>query len=162
MKIAILGAHPSSLANAPYRDKDWTIWACSFRNVGQVPRHDLWFELHDPLGHEKYVAWLARQESVMVRTNAGKEQVPNASVYPEAELRAQFGNFFFTSSIAYMLALAVSKKPDAIGLWGVQMAQKHEYEYQRPGCQYFIQRAWDLGVEVIAPKSLLEPSQEKW
>jgi len=162
MKIAILGAHPSSLANAPYRDKDWTIWACSFRNMGVIPRHDLWFELHEPLGHEKYVSWLARQPDVMVRSAVGKEILPNASVYPETELRSQFGSFFFTSSIAYMLALAVSRKPKSIGLWGVQMAQKHEYEYQRPGCQYFIQKAWDAGIEVIAPRGLTDPPTEQW
>ncbi len=162
MQIALLGAHPASLANAPFKDTSWDIWACSFRNVGQVPRHDVWFELHEPPGHEKYVSWLARQSNVMVRSEKGKTWVPNASVYPEAEMRERFGPFFFTSSIAYMLALAIAQRPKVIGLWGVQMAQAHEYAYQRPGCHYFIQKARDAGIEVRAPRAILEPPKEEW
>jgi len=161
-RIALIGAHPATRAGAPYRDDAWEIWACSFRNVGLIPRCDLWFELHEPFGSDKYVAWLARQPNVMVRTAAGKEKLPQAAVYPEEEMRRRFGPFFFTSSIAYMMALAVSHEPHEIGLWGVQMAQRHEYEYQRPGCQYFIQRAWDAGIRVTAPPSLLEPPKEDW
>ncbi len=160
--IAILGAHPSSRLDAPFGDTDWEIWACSSRNMGQLPRHDLWFELHEPLGHEKYVAWLGRQPHVMVRTARGREWLPHAAVYPEAAMRKRFGPFFFTSSVAYMLALALSREPARIGMWGVEMVQGHEYQYQRPGCHYFIQRARDMGVEVTASRSVLEPPKEEW
>lgn len=162
MKIALLGAHPSTLANAPYKDRTWEIWCCSSRNMGAVPRHDLWFELHEPLGHEKYVSWLAKLPRVMVRTEVGRVALPHAHVYPEEDMRARFGPYFFTSSIAYMLALALSREPDEIGLWGVEMAKKHEYEYQRPGCHYFIQKARDAGIRVSAPASLLAPQTEQW
>lgn len=161
-RIALLGAHPASRSQAPFGDTNWEIWACSFRNMGQLPRHDLWFELHEPLGDARYVAWLGRQPRVMVRSERAREWLTRAEVYPEDEMRARFGHFFFTSSIAYMLALAVAQKPEVIGLWGVQMAQAHEYAYQRPGCQYFIQKAWDAGIEVLAPRGLIEPPKEDW
>lgn len=161
-KIAILGAHPSTRQDAPFGDKEWSIWACSFRNMGQLPRHDVWFELHDPPGHEKYVAWLGRQPNVVVRSEKGRAWLPCAEVYPEAEMRRQFGPFFFTSSVAYMMALAIAQKPTAIGLWGVLMVQCHEYAYQRPGCHYFIQKARDASIEIIAPASLIEPPKEEW
>ena len=161
-RIALLGAHPASRSEAPFGDKNWEIWACSFRNLGQLPRHDLWFELHEPLGHEKYVTWLGRQPRVMVRSERGRQWLPTAEVYPEAEMRDRFGPFFFTSSIAYMLALAIAQEPVEIGLWGVQMVQGHEYAYQRPGCHYFFQRAWDAGIKITAPRTILEPPREDW
>lgn len=163
MKIGIVGAHPGTRLAAPYRDEGWTIWACSFRNVGELPRWDLWFELHDPPGHDKYIAWLAKQPNLMVRTEKVQSLLPNAQVYPEVELRKVFGPFFFTSSIAYMLAMALSHDPTDIGLWGVGMHKREEYEYQRPGCHHFIQAAWDRGINVIAADAtLLQPPDERW
>jgi len=162
MQIAIVGAYPGTRLAAPYTDPDWTIWCCSFRNMGQVPRHDLWFELHEPPGHEKYVAWLSRQPSVMVRSERGKAWAPQAQVYPEDEVRQQFGPYFLTSSVAYMMALAIRQQPSRIGLWGVEMVQGHEYQYQRPGCHFFIQRARDHGIEISASRGLLEPPKEEW
>ena len=170
MRIALIGAHPATRLGAPFQNKDWTVWACSALNMGVLPRCDAWFELHTPLGLdvrsgnvlEKYTAWLQRQRSVYIRDpNA---QFPGAIPYPEEALKARFGPFFFTSSIAYMMALAVSKLPEEIALWGVGMHKRDEYENQRPGLHYFVQRAWDAGIKVtVPPKSrLLEPSEEKW
>jgi len=161
-KIAIPGAHPSTRLSAPFGDAGWEVWACSFRNVGQLPRHDLWFELHEPLGHDKYVSWLARQQNVMVRSERGRTWVPKAKVYPECHVRERFGPYFLTSSVAYMMAYAILQEPSHIGLWGVEMVQGHEYQYQRPGCHYFIQRAREQGIEISAPSGLLEPPKEEW
>jgi hypothetical protein len=52
--------------------------------------------------------------------------------------------------MAWMLALAISEKPETIGLWGVDMAAEEEFVAQRPGCQYFLQKANDLGIPVVA------------
>ena len=165
MRIALIGAHPTSRLGAPFKDNDWTIWACSERNMGVLPRADTWFELHDPPGSDKYVQrWLRLQPSLIVRTQQVQQILPHASLYPEADMRERFGPFFFTSSVAYMLALAVSKLPEEIALWGVGMHTGQEYEYQRPGCHYFVQRARDAGIKVTVPRNstLLEPPEEKW
>ena len=45
-----------------------------------------------------------------------------------------------------MLAMAIEQKPEAIGIWGVDMSADEEYSHQRPGCHYFIQRAQELGI----------------
>jgi hypothetical protein len=76
---------------------------------------------------------------------------PNALVYPKQEMVEKYGPFFFTSSLSYMFALALEQKPTHIGMWGVDMTANEEYGYQRPGCQYFIQKARDLGVQVVVP-----------
>ena len=177
-RIALVGGHPDTKLGAPYADAEWTIWACSMQNMraasdggleADLPRWNAWFELHTPMGlhvasgqvPDDYVAWLCHQPVVYVRDPA--QAFAGARLYPEAEMRAKFGPFFFTSSIAYMLALAISKEPTEIGLWGVGMHKHEEYEYQRPGCHYFIQRAWDHGIKVTsAEPSILQPPQEKW
>jgi hypothetical protein len=86
--------------------------------------------------------------------------IPGAVMYPVEEMLREFGPYFFTSSLSYMAALAITKgKADAIGFWGVDMSAQEEWEGQRGGCHYFIQKARERGVAVIAPheSDLLRP-----
>ena len=105
--------------------------------------------------------WLRGLPVLYMRDRLGH---PNAMAYPDAEMKERFGPFFFTSSIAYVLAYAIAQKPEAIGLWGVHMASREEYEYQRAGCQYFIQRARECGIAIAVPPAsrLLEPPAYQW
>lgn len=167
MKIAIVGAHPGTRTEAPYDDPRWQIWSLSAFNHGKIPRHDLWFELHDPAfintGWPEFYDWLAEQPAVMTR-----EPVPDwrgATVYPKDEMLAKYGHYFFTSSVSWMMALALSKWPEAIGLWGVEMTAADEWGYQRAGCHHFMQLAKHSGVEVVVPPSshlLIPPPLYGW
>lgn len=169
MRVAIVGAHPATRLGAPYQRTDWTIWACSALNMKALPRWDAWFELHVPFAYdvrrgqvdETYAAWLRSQSKVYVRDPAAT--FAGTVAYPEAAMRAKFGSFFFTSSIACMFAKAISQNPAEIGLWGIGMHKADEYADQRPGCHYFVQRAWDQGITVTSPhRWLLEPPKEQW
>ncbi len=178
MRIAIVGADPATKQLAPYADGDWTIWACSMRHlVGKpdgsigpnIPRWDAWFELHLPMGLHvpsgqappDYVAWLRSQPVVYVRDAA--EKFSGVIHYPETALKAIFGPFFFTSSIACMMALAITHKPTEIGVWGVSMASA-DYRVQVPGFHYFTQRATELGIRITVPSgsTLLNPPKDDW
>ena len=160
MKIAILGAAPNSRLKAPFNDPSWTIWSCSEKNR-DLPRVDVAFELHDigrlhagvnPLGqpfdYGPYLKWLKKLPKVYLQ--AADARFPNAEAYPKGEMVKAFGPYFFTSTLAWMMALAVHEKPEAIGLWGVDMSAVEEFSNQRPGCQYFIQKAVDAGIPVMA------------
>jgi hypothetical protein len=60
------------------------------------------------------------------------EEMPNAHMIPHEPLRAKYGDYFFTSSLAWMAAMAIeailgsARKgdtgPHAMGFWGVDMA----------------------------------------
>ena len=64
------------------------------------------------------------------------------------------------SSVSYMLALAISRKPEAIGLFGVDMVNGEEYGYQRPNAAYLIGLARGKGIEVVLhPDSRLLASE---
>jgi hypothetical protein len=174
-KIAIIGSAPSSVRLAPYTDPTWAIWGCSPGAYGEIPpgRSDVFFEIHrwepaapgqpnnpanKPWFSPEYVRFLEQHPGTVYMA----EQVPtvrNCVVYPFAEMEAEFGPYFWTSSLAYMLALAIKLRPRAIGLWGVDMAAHSEYAFQRPGCQNFIGIAASLGIKIVVPleSDLLQP-----
>jgi hypothetical protein len=163
MKIAVLGSAPSSRLLAPFNDPEWEIWACSPANC-DLPRVDYFFEIHGPdtvLREPQYadfMKWCAKHPRVYMQDE--RPEFPGSIKYPYEEMRKRFGDYFWTSSLAYMLALAIEKKPEVIGLWGVDMSAHDEYGYQRAGCHYFIQEAQKAGIGVYAPpeSDILEPT----
>jgi hypothetical protein len=153
LKIAVLGAAPSSRKLAPFNDPNWEIWVCSPPNF-DLPRQDAWFEMHnlDRKWNQVNAPWIGVLENhPRVYLAQPDKRLPNGIIYPKDEMLAEFGRYFFTSTISWMLALAISLKPDEIGLWGVDMSAAEElYTHQRPGCHYFIQEAGKRGIKVSA------------
>ncbi len=158
--IAILGSHPATVEMAPF-DDNWLIYACSPHNVEHrtLPRLDEWFEIHLPCHDETrgylYLKHLEKLPKVWMRDKDWMPQFKGAELYPEEELKEEFCPFMFTSTIAFMQAKAIQdciklgiKK---IGLFGIMQASKTEYEYQRPGIQYFSWEAEQRGIKMIAP-----------
>ncbi len=164
MKIACLGSAPSSRMLAPFNDPEWEIWACSPGNM-DLPRFDAFFEIHGPdttLKEAQYqemgfIDWCKKQPKIYMQEE--RPEYPGSVKYPYDEMTAKFGSFFWTSSLSYMLALAIDKKPTHIGLFGVDMSAGEEYGQQRPGCQYFIQLAMNAGIHLVVPfeSDILEP-----
>lgn len=155
-KIAILGAAPSSFQLAPFSNVEWEIWACSPGNY-TLPRIDAWFELHSldrkwVPGNEPYVAALERHPRVYV--SKADARLPHAIEYPREEIMSEYTAFhhtFFSSSVAYMMAMACKLNPEEIGLWGVDMAAGSEWEYQRPGVHFFMGVAANKGIKLTVP-----------
>lgn len=153
-KIAIVGTAPSSVNLAPYGDESWEIWSLG-SNIHNIPRFTRWFELHHQKVLEACQAWpqlfdklkFAGDKLVIGHPN---ELLPEAKLLPVQELRNAFGNYF-TSSIAWMLAMAIYEKPDMIGLFGVDMIGDGEYSHQRACCEYFLGMARGMGIKVVIP-----------
>ncbi len=161
-KIAIVGGHRRTKLLAPFEDSDWDIWSLSPRNEREFPRHDVWFELHsraelERLNIQVYIEWLKMLPLVYMQN--AEPDIPGSVAYPKDAMVARFGSQFFTSSIAWMLALAIARLPPAIGVWGVDGATHDEYHRERPGIVHFIELARVLGIEVIIPEGckLLQP-----
>jgi hypothetical protein len=161
MKIALLGTQPDSISFAPFKDTSWEIWACS-PGLINVPRSEAWFDLHYYQEHyrdgeDDWFAFLAKHPKVYMQRV--EPEIPNSVAYPIEEMRAKYGPYFWNSTLSYMAALAIEAKPEKIGFWGVDMAANGEYAHQRLGCQYFIQKAKEAGIEIVIPpeSDLLEP-----
>ncbi len=181
--IAILGSHPETVGDAPFNDKSWKIYACSPHNIEMrtLPRVDEWFEIHKPVTDKtRRYEYLRRLEEnrvaqdpphcdvIWMRDEEALPRFKDARPYPEKQLKDEFGPFFFTSSIAFMLAKAIVDckvhNIPQIAIFGVMQATENEYTKQRPGIQYFILRAAELGIKVTAASKtrLFEPPPENF
>ena len=173
-KIAIIGSAGTSTRLGPYRDMSWAIWGCSPGVYGAIDRKDVWFETHrfepqepgwpqdpkaKPWFSPEYVRFMELFQGPVFMSEV-VPQIPNCVLYPYAQMIAKYGPYHFTSSIAWMIALAIEQKPKAIGLWGIDMAATEEWATQRPGCQHFLGLAISLGIEIVLPpeSDLLQPS----
>jgi hypothetical protein len=170
VKIALLGSAPSSKWLAPFNDPGWEIWSCSPANM-DLPRSDYFFEIHaldttlreaqyrevQPGQKMAFIDYCKQHPAVYMQEK--RPEFPGSIVYPKDEMFGKFGPYFFTSSLAYMLALAIDKKPEAIGLFGVDMSAADEYGQQRPGCHYFIQEAQRANIDLVVPfeSDILQP-----
>lgn len=177
-KICLVGSAPSSIRLAPYADPSWMIWGCSpgaypcVATERPIPQQgDAWFELHRweppvigrpdhqvPWFSPEYVQWL-KQFPGVVWTGEVIPDLPTSRKLPQRELLDKYGPYFFTSSLAWMLAMAIEHEAQEIALCGVDMSASEEYFYQRPGCQFFIQKALEVGITVTVPpeSDLLQP-----
>jgi hypothetical protein len=171
-KIAIVG-FAASYREAPFDDPTVEIWGMN-ELWKYLPRWDRWFELHprevfakegdrDQAAHE---AWLQAQPAdkpiYMIQRHP---DIPGSVPYPLAEMSARFfpgqDRPYFTSSIAFMLALAIAEGATWIGVYGIDLASDTEYANQRAAAEYFIGIARGLGITVViaAGSALLKTAE---
>lgn len=177
MKIALLGSAPSSLGLAPFGHPEWKIWGCSPGVYYQCGNPQAWFELHrweppqigNPSNQKQwfspeYVAWMSMRNPAQcpVWMKEPVPEIPASRALPVEDLLRKYGTYFFTSSLAWMIACAIEDileeratrkfdQEDEIAMYGVDMAATEEYGYQRAGCQHFLLIAADLGIRITVP-----------
>ena len=124
--------------------------------IDQYPRAaqsvDLWFDMHEKPEekHPKWWIWaLENQPRCMLLKQ--RDELVNSRAYPVDEIISRFG-LYFTSSVSYMLALAIARGARWIGLYGIDMACGSEYYHQRACCEYLIGLAVGSGITVDIPK----------
>lgn len=163
LKFALIGSAPASVRGAPYNDPSWQVWGCSPGAYGVVPkgRSNIWWELHryepgQPWFSPEYCQFLREHPCVAVAEP--RKEIPNGFTLDVDALVKKYSPYFFTSSIAWMMAHAIEiierdgdPTTSKIGLWGVDMAANEEYEAQRAGLHYFALLAAKQGIEVGVP-----------
>lgn len=156
LKIAILGTASSSLSDAPVDDFSWKIWSLGF-NAQIIKRGDKWFELHDETVLKEAgfaptaVDLLRRAKTDLFSHNCG-EMFPESSKFPFELVLSQFTRKYFTSSISWMLGLAIIAQPKEIGLWGIDLCASDEYAHQKGACEYLVGYADAKGIKVTIAK----------
>lgn len=146
-KVAIVGAALTSQHLAPYDDESWEIWGL---NEIPYPRVDRMFELHkwgDQSPTEQ--AWLTSNKTVPVYMHHPVDQVPMAVQYPVEAIFKEFPRYF-TSSVPWMLALALYEGVDELSIYGVD-AFDDEHVPFRAAIEYFIGLAQGRGIPVHIP-----------
>ena len=158
-KIAVVGFARPHRDEAPFNDPEWEIWTCNdaWTWAPRITRH---FEIHSPEifswpmrrapGH---LDWLAQTDATVYMLEH-YEDFPSSVAFPLQECIKELSSGrlpYFTSTIAYMLALAIMERPQTIGIWGVDMASQSEYANQRPCCEWLIGIAEGRGIEMVIP-----------
>lgn len=163
-KLCIIGSAPS-MADAPYDDPSFDIWAISGAVYSKhlspafpdsddnkwncVTRVDALFEMH------KRDKWESKRERLAacglpVVMQAKEPEIPTSQVYPVDRVAADVGEEF-SSTIAYMLALAIRANYKEIYVYGVNLLHETEYASQRPAFKYYLGIARERGIMVWAP-----------
>ena len=145
--LCIVGTAPSYV-ETPFGDDTVEIWAISTAVVREgFERADRVFEMHP----RRYWGNLNVQERLNdfkgpVYMQDHYEEIPNSVKYPYDEVREKFylpvmgDNLFVTTTMVWMLLLALHEGYTDISLYGVHMAHETEYSYQQSSC------SWVLGI----------------
>lgn len=165
-KVALVG-FAESYKEAPIDDP--TIDVVGLNELWKyIPRWNAWFEVHDAdtLGvskrdlsegeQKRHLEWLRSQPAgkpIYMQPQFCTPEIPAAVPLPLEELTARVGLRYFTSTIGYMLAWALWKEYDWIGLYGIDLASDVEYVHQRPNAEYLVGLARGEGRTVVMAES---------
>ena len=161
--ILIVGGSPGTRDQAPVNDAQIEVWGLNDTAKEYLTRQDVHFDLHarswweNPLNRgDGYIDWLKRFKGPIYMWQA-EEDIPTSVAYPRAEVEAVFPRGYFTSSAAWMLALAITQlEPgDNLLLYGCDMGQSSQWEYvrQRAGIEHYLGQAEGRGINVVTPST---------
>lgn len=161
--VAIVGASRSTRDKAPYDDSRIDIWsvneACAWP---WFKRASAMFQMHRRVVFTRsnnsndpdHWRWLQQEHDFPIYMGQTWPDIPASVQYPwkgvieyTRPLRK-----FFTSSVPFQIALAITLGYDWIGLFGIEQAMGTEWAYQRDCTTYWIGKAEGFGVEVYLPK----------
>jgi len=163
-KVAIVGT-AMSWQFAPFGDPSWEIWGLNDHwNI--LPRATRWYESQNeehcsktPTSHtpaQVRMDWY-KKSPIPVYMPDHYDSAPMSVEYPVEAIQTWLGEVdpeginYFTSTVSFMMALALYEGFDKIHLFGVDLAVGSEYEKQRPSCEFFCGIAKGLGVELYIP-----------
>jgi len=172
-RVCIVGFADGHRGDAPFDEPDMEFWGINrLHAVLPDKRWDRWFELHDlerfykdDEEHKRFLK--AATFPVYVRGQDMKlaaEWGIDATPYPRDQMIDLFQPYF-TNTISWLLALAITLEFEEIHLYGVDMAQDgfhEEYRRQRPSCEWLIGIAQGRGINVVMPpgSDLLKASHQ--
>lgn len=169
-KLAIVGSHPDTRANAPWGNLDFDIWVfneAAMANPIDTPadpskhwckRWDACFQMHKPeiytSPHNRSNAghwdWLQKSHGPRpIYMQERDERVPNSTLYPIEQAVELTGEKYFTSSFAYALALACLQGYEYIEIYGSDLVSNTEYSYQAECFKFWVAFLRGRGIEIV-------------
>lgn len=163
--VVILGSHPRTRAEFDFTRTDCDLWVFNEAlSNGTFPRAEAVFQMHEeaiwrnPLNRNdpKHYDWLKAHKTATVYMQDEYADIPMSCRYPLEEIAARFQIRYFTSSVAYAIALACYMDYKRIEIYGVEMETNTEYQYQRDGVTLWVGVALGLGIEVDAHMTIFD------
>lgn len=159
-KVAIVGFASSSRDDAPWTDSAYELWGMNQAYQHFQRRPDRWFEIHQPGAREDkdaptYLADLPALGCPVYMVSVDPA-IPPSVRYPLNDvvvgLPPQYHRYF-TSSAAYMIALAIHEGFEEIAVYGIDCAIGTEYAMQKPCVEAWLSLAVGRGIKVIVPQA---------
>jgi hypothetical protein len=143
-------------------------WGCNDLNFAverwgwRFDAWDRWFDRHTP-GHilkHRPVSWgwyATRGDDRPIYLLQSYPEIPGSVAYPTRRMQESFAwdshpEELFTSSLDWMLALAIAERFQRIEIYGADMWDApHERGDQRNGAHFWIGRALGAGIDVHLP-----------
>jgi hypothetical protein len=158
-KIGFLGSHEASLKFAPWRDPSWELWGHASSRGMYQRQPERYFDLHrkecwskSNNKGAKYLRWLGTQP-VPIYMQERFPEVPASIRYPIERVAFGSARMYFTSHVAYMIALALTEGVTHLGFFGVNYSPDCEYGTQRGSTEYWMGRAEGVGVTLVMPET---------
>jgi hypothetical protein len=163
--VAITGFAAASrdlVYNEPPESEIWCLGGAFHWLKFQPDRKYRWFEIHEMeyLVNERdqqllkanleTVEWL-KTADMPVYMVEHYDEIPNSIEYPLRDVTDNFGIEYFTSSPAFMFALAMHEGFERISVPGIDLSSGSEYFFERPCFEYWVGRAHQAGIEVVVP-----------
>jgi len=182
-KVCIVGFAGSTRDQFPRGDPDLEIWGMN--RLMEVPGFDTspftrWFQIHprrwwDTEKRKKEVQWM-RACGIPLYLHEHYDDIPASVPYPrklveqafnqylpalpDGQYRLDDGEPYHTTSVTWMIALALLEGFKEIHVYGVDMVTDEEYGYQRPACEFWLGLAAGLGIRTVIPKDSALCTQE--
>lgn len=157
--LAIVGS-ADTRSQFGFERTDCDIWVFN-EAAGQAKwctRADAVFQMHQPTvwrsstnrNDPKHYEWLQNTD-IPVYMLDHYDDVPASAVYPLKDIREYLPNTerYFTSSVAFAIALGIYKQYKRIEVYGVEMATGTEYGHQRHGVYYWLGVAAGKGIDIV-------------
>jgi len=157
-KVCIVGYAEFSRHLAWYEDPDCEIWGVN-QLSRFIPRADRWFQMHtDWNDNTKWAEgtdqakWL-RECPIPVYMIDPDPAIPNSVHYPIERVMAELGTHdYFTSTIAFMVALAIAEGFKEIGIYGIDLIIGREYFFEKACVEFYLGIAHARGIEYHKPE----------
>lgn len=168
-KVCLVGYAENSRHLAWYDDPDCEIWGVN-QVYRFIPRIDRNFQIHrDWSDSTKWAPntdqrqWIA-DAPIPTYMIDHIPSLPNSVAYPLARVREELGLAgtpgdpgsgldYFTSSIAYMYALAIAEGFEEIGIYGIDLIIGREYFFEKACVEFYMGLAHGRGVSIHRPEN---------
>jgi hypothetical protein len=171
-RVAIVGFAGTTRHLAPYEDKTVEIWCLNeAHRQPWMKRITRWFQVHqrwdftkqNNVSYKEHWEWLQKEHPFPIYMLEKYPDVPSSVAYPLEEIAAKLlpnvrrgknwkesvRNDYFTSSFAWMCALALFEGFKTIEVYGFEMATDTEYRYQKGSTEFWLGVAAGMRVNVL-------------
>ncbi len=155
-KVAIVGFATNTLHLVPWNDPTFELWGLNQGYLHMHRRADRWLEMHQ---HEatadvrdpNYLAWLQSVRDFPIYMIQTHPEIPCSVRFPIEQAIAFGGRDYFTSTPAFMLALAALEGFEEIHLYGINLAIGDEYFFEKACAEWWIGFLEGRGIKIYVP-----------